>query len=86
MKAGQLVEFYYDGSLLILPGDGSKPTHELRVKAGDIGMLIKPASNTFDYATVLVNEQLVVVRGGGIRGYIENGFKEMLKRAGVSEK
>lgn len=84
MKAGQLVEFYYTGPLPILRADGDLPTHELMVKAGDIGMLISPASNPCDYATVLVNEQLVIVRGGAIRVFIENGFKEMLKRAGVS--
>jgi len=86
MKPGQLVEFYRSNRHDIVPSgleDVSPGT--VLVEAGSIGMVIVVPTTKYHHARILIDEQIVFVRTDAIRIYVENGFLEMLIRAGVSD-
>lgn len=86
MKPGQLIEFYHRKFYAIMPSNLEEiKSKTMLVVEGAIGMAIEAPIAKYHLVRVLVGEQIVFAEATEIRIYVENGFKEMLKRAGIKE-
>jgi len=90
-KPGQLVEFRTLGHRfaddcrcsIVVENMHKSPSAHLTVKTGDIGVYVCVWMRDCYESVVLFRENKVVVCDNNICPYVENGFLEMLKRAGV---